>query len=77
MNALDPKQIAEAQKIINSTPSGEFELKEIYGSRWSSVDKPTSFGKSFKATVTAGLFQNIRLKSLKTNNHHTYIVDNP
>lgn len=76
MSTLTPKQIAKAQRIIDRTAPGEYELKQIYGSQWTSISSPTSFGKSFKATVKAGLLQNIRHQSLKTNNHHTYVVGN-
>lgn len=76
MSTLSPKQIAKAQRIIDRTAPGEYELKQIYGSQWTSISRPTSFGKSFKATVEAGMLQNIRHQSLKTNNHHTYVVGN-
>jgi hypothetical protein len=76
MITLTPKQIAKAQRIIDRTVPGEYELTQLYGSQWTSISKPTSFGKSFKATVKAGLLRNIRNQSLKTNNHHTYVVGN-
>ena len=77
MKTLSPKQIENAQKLINGLPSGEYELKQLYGSRWKSIRSPWLFGKLFKATVQAVKLQNIQLKSLKplkTNNHHTYVV---
>ena len=77
MKTLSPKQIENAQKLIDGRPSGEYEVKQLYASRWKSIRNPWSFGKLFKATVQAGKLQNIRLKSLKplkTNNHHTYVV---
>lgn len=79
MNTLNPKQITNAQKLINDLHAAEYELKQIYGSRWKSESngRPTSFGKLFKATLEAGKLQNIQLKSpepRKTNNHLTYVA---
>ncbi len=74
MNTLGPEQIADAQRMIDNTLPGEYELKQIYASRWRSISSPTEFGKMFKATVQAGMLRNISLHTLKTNNHHTYVL---
>ena len=60
--------------MIDRTDPGIYELKDIYANEWTSVRSPTKFGKSFKATVQASLLTNIRINSLKTNNHWTYTV---
>jgi hypothetical protein len=75
MSALSPKQITIAQAIIDATPPGEYELKQIYGTRWDSISSPTKFGKVFKAAVQAGALRNIRVcTNPKTNNHHLYVL---
>lgn len=76
MSTLTPKQIAKAQRLIDRKVPGTYELKQLYGSEWTSIISPTSFGKAFKATVKSGPLTNIRHQSLKTNNHHTYVVGN-
>ena len=74
MSTLNAKQIANARKLIDRMQPGEYELEQIYGSRWKSIDSPTTFGKRFKATVGAGLLDNIKIGGLKTNNHRTYVL---
>jgi Domain of unknown function (DUF1413) len=74
MNTLSSKQIASAQTMIDGTPAGEYELKQIYGTSWNSIVSPTKFGRMFKVAVKAGKLRNIRLHTLKTNNHRIYVL---
>lgn len=74
MVLLSSAEILQAQSIIDQISIGIYELNALYGDAWRSVKSPTTFGAKFKATVLAGHLENIRLHSLKTNNHHTYEV---
>ena len=69
---LSSDETANAQTMINRKGQGTYELTEIYGSYWSNIKNPTTFGKKFKKTVHNGNLQNIKLCSLKSNNHHVY-----
>ncbi len=71
---LDSKQLAEAQLIIDSAAPGIYELKQLYGKRWLSIQAPTIFGSYFKESVVTGKLSNIYLLTPKTNNHQTYEV---
>lgn len=51
---------------------GVYELKDLYGLKWSSISNPTVFGANFKEAVQANHLKNIRLSKPKTNNHQTY-----
>jgi len=75
MAILSQIELLQAQEIINRTPAGDYELKDLYGAAWKSV-VPTTFGGRFKETVSAGHLQRIRLSLLKTNNHNTYEIYN-
>ncbi len=74
MAHLSSAEILQAQAIINRAPPGIYELKVLYGSTWTSITSPTTFGAKFKATVLAGNLMGIRIKSPKTDNHQTYEV---
>ena len=74
MVMLNIEQLEEAQSVIDSASPGDYELKELYAHKWSTIQKPTVFGKAFKETVEAGLLKKIRLLTPKTNNHQTYSV---
>lgn len=75
MPILNSAEITKAQEIISRKPVGVYELKELYGTVWSSIDRPTTFGAKFKKAVQAGLLQQIRLLTPpKTNNHNTYEI---
>ena len=74
MAILNPTEILIAQELINKKPRGIYELKEIYGSIWSSVGPPTTFGTRFKETVETGRLKLIELKPKKTDNHQTYEI---
>lgn len=75
MSILNPAEISKAQEIISRNQPGIYELKDLYGSLWSSVDGPTAFGKRFKETVQTGLLQQIKLLTPpKTNNYNTYEI---
>lgn len=77
MSILNPAEISKAQEIITRSQPGIYELKDLYGSLWSSVASPTTFGKRFKKTVQAGHLQQIKLLAPpKTNNHYTYEIIN-
>ena len=74
MALLDSAEILQAQAIINQATPGIYELKVLYGSTWSSIRSPTTFGAKFKATVLAKQLRGICIKSPKTDNHQTYEV---
>ncbi len=74
MALLSSAEILQAQEIINKTTPGIYELKVLYGSKWLSINSPTTFGAKFKATVLAGQLQSICIRSAKTDNHQTYEV---
>jgi len=75
MAILTPEEISLAQSIINNSPPGFYELRELYGSQWLKISSPTTFGKRFKETVnTTCLLKNIKQKTLKSDNHHTYEI---
>lgn len=72
--SLSEKQIADAQRIINSTPPGDYELKQIYGADWSQITSPTTFGKFFKKAVEDGQLTGIKIKELRSDNHYVYSI---
>lgn len=72
--SLSLEEVAIAQAMINQKVVGTYELNEIYDSHWSAINSPTTFGKKFKRSVREGKLQNIKLCSLKTNNHHAYEI---
>jgi len=76
MQILTKEEIAVAQGAIDGTPTGEYELRDIYGSEWQYIVSPTSFGARFKKTVADGHLKRIKPSSQKkkTNNHHTYEI---
>ena len=74
MAILTEEELVNAQLRVRALPPGTYELREIYGSNWGSVGSPSSFGAKFKAAVKAELLVGIELHSLKTNNHHVYLI---
>ena len=76
MTLLNPTEIAQAQAILNKIPAGTYEISKIYGSAWSRVKSPTTFGAKFKKTVQAHLLRRIELNisTPKSNNHNIYDV---
>lgn len=74
MKTLAGEELVKAQSKVRAMPPGTYELREIYGSDWNFVGSPNSFGAKFKATVKAKLLVGIELHSLKTNNHHVYLI---
>lgn len=71
---LNLAQLVEAQSFIDRASPGVYELKELYGEKWMSIQRPTAFGGPFKKAVVADQLKNIRLLTPKTNNHQTYEV---
>ncbi|MGZ5601116.1 MAG: DUF1413 domain-containing protein [Methylobacter sp.] len=58
---MNQKEIAEAQDLINGLSVGDKKcLKEIYGTSWNQISKPTDFGKKFKETVKNNKLNNIK-----------------
>lgn len=74
MKELDINQIAIAQALINKRPPGLYELKEIFGSEWATIDNPTDYGTKFKYSVKNNLLKNITLDAKKSNNHQNYKI---
>lgn len=76
MQILTKEELAVAQSIIDRTPTGVYELRDIYGPEWQNIASPTSFGARFKKTVGGRHLKRIRPSSQKkkTNNHHTYEI---
>lgn len=74
MPCLSPEEVAQAQLIVNKSPKGEYELKELYGEKWTDVDAPNKFGKRFKNAIEKGRLKNIRVGRLKSNNHRCYEI---
>lgn len=73
MAILSSTEITQAQSIINSTTSGKYTLKELYGSNWT-VNSPTTFGADFKETVAKGLLQRIKFVRTRSDNSAEYEV---
>ena len=74
MKTLTATELQTAQNLINRSPAGIYELRDLYGRSWSEVSIPTSFGARFKGAITSGLLDGIRHYSLHTNNHNAYEV---
>ena len=74
MQTLSPEEIYIAQRVIDDRESGLYELSELYGSLWSSVCSPTSFGAKFRRAVESGQLKRITWNGTKTNNHQVYKV---
>ena len=75
MATLNSAEMEQAQAIINKTSAGIYELSEIYGSVWPTINKPTDFGANFKETVESSVhLKNIKHHSRKGNNHQTYEI---
>lgn len=74
MKTLNDSELLKAQKIINESLNGTYELKELYGDKWIKIKSPTSFGKIFKKTVESGFLKSIEVQKQKSNNHYTYKI---
>lgn len=71
---LTEDEIHEANYLIMATPSGIYELKDIYGNDWSNIESATDFGTRFKHTVEAGRLNHIETEGKKSNNHQLYRI---
>lgn len=71
---LKQSEIVQAQEIIDLASPGNYKLKELYGSKWSTVESPTSFGAKFKETVQAGYLHKIWHDLIDSDNSNVYTV---
>lgn len=74
MAVLTEKELAHAQSIINQTKSGDYKLKDMFGSEWKKVKSPTSYGTKFKESVSTGKLMNINHKDCDTDNANIYEI---
>lgn len=71
---LTPDEISEAERMLSAAEPGVYELRALYGSRWTNVQSPTTFGKRFKQAVQESRLKNIRFATTATDNHAIYEV---
>lgn len=70
---LGPKELEIAQELIDKLiPGCEYELKDIYGEKWSEIVSPTTFGKRFKKSVVTNSLAKIVYFNRKLDNHCIY-----
>lgn len=74
MTFLTDIELQTACMHIASMPAGTYELRQIYGAAWASINNPTLFGARFKSSVASGQINGIVLGLPKTNNHQTYCI---
>ncbi len=74
MSLFTTEEIVQYQNIINNTPAGDYELKDLFSSIWASIT-PTTFGKKFKDNYLEGSFSNITHITVKGDNHNLYSID--
>ena len=71
---LDADLLAQAQSCIFLTAPGNYEVSEILGDHWLTIEAAAVYGGKFSASVSAGLLKNIRHHSRSRSNHKVYTV---
>jgi len=72
---LTKEELITARTMIAKTPAGKYKLKKLYGSLWSTIKTPTTFGKRFKQSVIAGLLPSISPITTDSDNAWMYRVN--
>lgn len=71
---LSSEELREAQEKINASPTGVFEVSEIFGDDWNTVGNPHYYGKKFFQAASHSLLKLIRYHDRRLDNHRTYLI---
>ena len=74
MSPLSSSELKYAQNLIDTHPSGKYEIKVLYGNEWRNVVSPTTFGKRFLQAVREHKLSNIKSLGFRSDNHNEYLI---